>query len=74
MRTTLQLDDDLIATARQMARDQGVTLGEVISKLARKSLASTAPPKVRNGFQLLTPKPGGFRADQDFVNRLRDED
>jgi hypothetical protein len=74
MRTTLQLDDDLIATARQMARDQGVTLGEVISKLARKSLASTAPPKVRNGFQLLTPKPGGFRADLDFVNRLRDED
>src|ERR1035441_6136205 len=49
MRTTLELDDDLLATARQLARQQGVTLGQLMSELARQSLAARAPLKVRNG-------------------------
>jgi hypothetical protein len=74
MRTTLELDDDLVNTAKQLARQQGATLGQVISELARKSLAAKAPPKFRNGFRLLTPIPGAPRADLELVNRLRDEE
>ena len=74
MRTTLELDDDLLSAARQLARRQGATLGRVISELALQSLASTAPPKFRNGFRLLTPIPGAPRADLELVNRLRDEE
>jgi hypothetical protein len=74
MRTTLELDDDLLSTARHLARQQGVTLGQVISELARQSLAATAPPKVRNGVPLFVPKAGAPRPDLKLVNRLRDEE
>lgn len=74
MRTTLELDDELVTTAKQLARQQRVTLGQVISELARQSLAAKAPPKFRNGFRLLTPIPGAPRADLELVNRLRDEE
>jgi hypothetical protein len=74
MRTTLELDDDLLAAARELAREQGVTLGYVISDLARRSLRAKARPAVRNGFPLLVPKPGSARPNLELVNRLRDEE
>jgi hypothetical protein len=74
MRTTLELDDDLLGAARQLAQKRGVTLGRVISDLAHQSLAAEKPPKYRNGFRLLESKPGAPRVDMEFVNRLRDEE
>ena len=38
MRTTLELDDDLIATARPLAKKQGVSLGRLISDLYSSGL------------------------------------
>lgn len=38
MRTTLQIDDDVLAEARQMALAQGRSVGAVISDLARHGL------------------------------------
>ena len=73
MRTTVELDDDLVATARQLARQRGVTLGEVISQLARQSLATVAPVKERNGVLLFVPKAGAPKPDLQIVNGLRDE-
>ena len=35
MRTTLEIDDDLLADARQLARERGATIGQIISELAR---------------------------------------
>ena len=73
MRTTLELDDDLVTTARQLARQQGVTLGRVISKLVRQSLPASMPPKVRNGVQLFVPKARASKPDLRVVNDVRDE-
>ena len=72
MRTTLELDDDLLATARQLARQQGVTLGQLLSDLARESLAAKAPLKARNGALLFVPKAGASKPDLRVVNQLRD--
>jgi hypothetical protein len=72
MRTTLELDDDLLTTTRQLARQQGVTLGQLISQLARQSLAARAPLKVRNGALLFVPKAGASKPDLRVVNELRD--
>lgn len=44
MRTTLDVDDDVLATAKGIARDRGVSLGRVVSDLARRGLAPTVPP------------------------------
>jgi hypothetical protein len=74
MRTTLQLDDDVVSEAKRLAREKGVTLGNVISELARKSLPASARPKFRNGVELLESRPGGPKVDLEFVNRLRDEE
>jgi hypothetical protein len=74
MRTTLELDDDLLATARQLSRQQGVTLGQLISELARQSLAAKAPIKVRNGALLFVPTSGAPKPDLGIVNKLRDEE
>ena len=43
MRTTLQLDDDVLAAARVLARQQRTSLGAVISELARQALVAPAP-------------------------------
>jgi len=74
MRTTLELDDELVAAAKQLAQEQGSTLGEVISDLARKALVSKVVPKKRNGVLLFTPRPGSPSADLHRVNALRDEE
>ena len=73
MRTTLELDDDLLASARHLARQQGVTLGQVVSELARRSLAPGAPLKVRNGVLLFASKARTAKSDLRIVNELRDE-
>ena len=84
MRTTLQLDDDVLAAARTLARQQRISLGAVISALARQGLLAPASvssqgeggdrdPSVRNGLTLLPWKPDGAPVDLDLVNSLRDE-
>lgn len=43
MRTTLDIDDALLATAKALARERGQTIGMVISELARRGLESRRP-------------------------------
>lgn len=38
MRTTLNIDDDVLRAARSLATAQGKSVGEVLSALARKGL------------------------------------
>jgi hypothetical protein len=40
MRTTVTIDDDVIAAARSLSRQEGVSLGAALSKLARRGLAA----------------------------------
>lgn len=74
MRTTLSIDDDILAIARALAEREGRSLGEVISDLARKGLNPPAPaPSRRNGIRLMPVTQGATMATLDLVNRLRDE-
>lgn len=74
MRTTLKLDEDVLAAARALAQQQDKTLGEVVSELARRGLQpAAAAPTVRNGIRLLPVREGARPATLELVNRLRDE-
>jgi len=74
MRTTLKLDEDVLAAARGLAEQQGKTLGEVVSELARRGLKPAASaPVSRNGIRLLPTREGARPATLELVNRLRDE-
>jgi hypothetical protein len=72
MRTTLELDDDLLQVARQLAAQRGMTMGQVISELVRKALAPKAAPRVRNGVPLFAPKARAKQPRLALVNKLRD--
>ncbi|MCC6589839.1 MAG: CopG family transcriptional regulator [Bryobacterales bacterium] len=75
MRTTLEIDDDVLAIAKQLAHDQRTSVGQVISKAARQSLLTGQAPRVRNGVPLFVPKIGiGRKPDLDLVNELRDQE
>jgi hypothetical protein len=75
MRTTLDLDEDVLQAAKELAEIRGVTAGKVVSDLVRKALAPRTPvSKVRNGVPLLPRRPGGRIMTMKLVNELRDEE
>lgn len=72
-RTTVSIDDDVLAYARQLAQDRGKPLGVVLSELARTGMHAPYEAATRNGIKLLPRNPDGRRATLKDVNRLRDE-
>jgi len=74
MRTTLDLDEDILQAAKELAASRRTTAGRVLSELARKALAPTRPARVRNGVPVLPRRPAGApRPTMKLVNALRDE-
>lgn len=71
---TVELDDDLIANAEAIAREQGKTVDEIVASLAWQGLQANGGFAVRNGARLLIPLPGRPQIDLEFVNALRDEE
>jgi hypothetical protein len=73
MRTTLDLDEDLVNLAKQVAQQRGTTMGRVISDLVRKGLQPGKAAKMRNGVPLFEPRKGVRAPDLALVNQLRDD-
>ena len=73
VRTTLDLDDDVLAAAKAIARRERRTAGEVVSELARRSLTAprSTPQAEFLGFRPLSAD--GNVVTNDAVNGLRDE-
>lgn len=75
MRTTLDIEDDLLLTIKQIAQQQGTTAGSVVSSLLRESLQPKSfKVEYRDGVPLLPRRPNGPIVTSELVNRLRDED
>ena len=75
MRTTLAIDDDVLAAAKHLAERDHKSVGEVISTLARQALArgTRGAPAERNGVPLLAVPRGATPVTPELVNQLRDE-
>lgn len=75
MRTTLSIDDDVLAAAKGLAARQNKTVGEVVSALARQALrpTQTKRKRERNGIPLLAQTAGAPPVTLELVNQLRDE-
>ncbi|KAA0998526.1 CopG family transcriptional regulator [Paraburkholderia panacisoli] len=76
MRTTLDIDDDVLAVARSRAEREHTSIGHVLSELARAALqppAGMVSPAVRNGLPVLQTAAGNRPVTLDLVNQLRDE-
>lgn len=78
MRTTVDLEDDVLAAAKEIARIQNVAVGRVISRLMREALMGThrsrevanAEGKTIGGFRPFAAR--GVLVTNDQVNELRD--
>ena len=79
MRTTLDLADDVLLAAKELAKRQKRTAGEVISELARIGLRGPTALADENklsepaSFYGFVPITGGVPVTNEFINRLRDE-
>lgn len=73
MRTTLDLDADVLQAAKEIAEMRNSTTGKVLSELARKALKSPRTSAVRNGVPLLPTHPDAPVITMQRVNDLRDE-
>jgi hypothetical protein len=84
MRTTLDIDDDILQAAKEIARAQRKTAGQVISELARKGLTQpraaaagfaeegAAPYMLKDGWYVLTHR-DGVVVTKEMVDRLIEE-
>ena len=74
MRTTLAIDDDVLAAAKEMATSERKSVGEVISALARTAMRPRHSSRAtRNGVPLLTVRPGAQRVTSALVRQLMEE-
>ena len=81
MRTTLDIDDDLLAAAKELARREGATAGQMVSRLLRRSLTGVSAPaaasrarrKAVAGF-VPFPAKAGVVTTNEQVDALRDSE
>jgi Arc/MetJ family transcription regulator len=76
VRTTLDIDDDVLAAAKELSRQQGRSAGAVVSALLRQALTGSAGA----GQARAASKVAGFRpfasrgkaVTNDLIHALRD--
>jgi hypothetical protein len=69
MRTTLDIDSDVLQVAKDRARHEKKTVGKVISDLARSALTASASTTIY-GLRPF-PKRGGI-VTNELINKLRE--
>jgi Bacterial antitoxin of type II TA system, VapB len=74
MRTTLDIDDDVLQAAKELAEMRKKTAGQILSELARKALCPPRKYKVRNGVPIIHRHPGSPVITTADVRRWMDED
>jgi len=80
MRTTLNIDDEVLRAAREIARQRNLPTGVVVSGLLRQALTGQTPMARDN--RDAPGSVGGFRpftgrdtpVDNDLIDHLRDEE
>ena len=80
MRTTLNIDDDLLFAVKELARGQSTSAGKVVSALLRQSLSHTCSdgetdprqePPAEFGFRPF-PSRGGV-VTNELIDRIRED-
>lgn len=78
MRTTLDIADDVLQAAKERARQEKKTVGQMISELARKALTSpresteAKEPKAVYGVRPFAPR--GRLVTNELIDKLREDD
>jgi len=76
MRTTLDIEDDVLSAAKALARREKKSAGKVISELARKGLLGGAGPAAKEPKAIYGFKPfpkAGRIVSNELIDKLREE-
>lgn len=75
MRTTISLDDDVVAAARAIASLEGRPLGSVVSELARKGLQPRQSAAIsESGFPVFDVSPNAPVITDEMVAQALDDE
>lgn len=80
MRTTLDIDDDILNASKELAKTAGKTAGQILSELARKALTqptlhAQSEVEQQKPFYGIRPLPSrGVVVTNELINRIRDEE
>lgn len=80
MRTTIDIEDDVLAAAKELARLQNVSAGQIVSRLLREALVGLN--KKETSGEIAQATKSGFRAfpagqklvSNDWIDHLRDQE
>jgi hypothetical protein len=77
MRTTLDIADDVLQAAKERAKREQKTAGQVVSELLRQALTAPQPssarqPKAVHGFRPFARR--GTIITNDLIDQLRSDD
>ena len=70
MRTTLNLDDDILCLVRDYARKRSLPLGAGLGELVRMGLRTPKPTRIVNGFHVVELPPDSPAVTTRDVQRL----
>jgi hypothetical protein len=72
MRTTLSIDDDLLAAAKSMAEARSVSVGRIVSELMRKGLRAKPEMARKSGLPVFQVGPEASPITLEDVKKLED--
>lgn len=73
MRTTLNLDEEVLELTKIYAKSRSLALGKAVSELVRKGLRAPTPTRMVNGVHVFDLPPGGERITSERVKELESE-
>ncbi len=74
MRTTIDLEEDVLIAAKEIARKRGLSMGKVVSDLVRQALFQHDATTMRNGVPLFPVQPNSRVVTSELVYRLQEDD
>jgi hypothetical protein len=73
MRTTLNLDEDVLEVVRHYAESRSLAMGKALGELVRRGLNAPMATKVVNGIHVVVLPPDSPRVTTEQIKRLENE-
>jgi len=74
MRTTLNLDEDILRAAKSYAETRSMALGEAVSVLVRRGLTVPCPTRKVNGLLVFDPPADSEVVTAERVRQLQEDE
>ena len=74
VRTTLDIDDDVLQAVKEIGEMRKKTAGQVLSELARKAISPPRAYDVRNGVPIIHRAPGAPLITNADVKRMQEDE